>query len=232
MKEISETRYNSSIVKEWLIEFREREKEIQSQLNRLDVIETRITSIGSPTLTDMPKSPSPFQDRSTYMVGVKIDLEKEINEQQEEQKIVRKEIDTVVRSLKKAEERAVIRARYLDCAFYHENKLSDWNDVTSALFGDRDDFLDKEDSYLRRVHKIHGSALLNMAIYIEDHPVRSMLQMEKGTNYMKINILGTEYTIEERTTLEDPELEKCDGYCDKTITKKFKRLKSSQLRCI
>ena len=33
---------------------------------------------------------------------------------------------------------------------------------------------------------------------------------------MKLNILGTEYTIEERTTLDDPELKRCDGYCDKT----------------
>lgn len=32
----------------------------------------------------------------------------------------------------------------------------------------------------------------------------------------KINILGTEYTIEERTMAEDKLLEECDGYCDKT----------------
>ena len=175
MNDTSERRYDINTVKDWLLEFREREKDIQGQLNRLDVIEMRITSIGSPTLSDMPKSPSPFQDRSAYMIAVKIDLENDIKEQQTEQKRIRKSIEKVVRGLRKAEERSVIRARYLDCAFYHEDKLSDWNDVSNTLFGDRGDFLDKEESYLRRVHKIHGSALLNMARYIEEHPIPDIL---------------------------------------------------------
>lgn len=33
---------------------------------------------------------------------------------------------------------------------------------------------------------------------------------------MKVNILGTEYTIEECTAEEDVLLCDCDGYCDKT----------------
>lgn len=33
---------------------------------------------------------------------------------------------------------------------------------------------------------------------------------------MKVNILGTEYTVEERTVEEDSYLSNCDGYCDKT----------------
>lgn len=42
---------------------------------------------------------------------------------------------------------------------------------------------------------------------------------------MTVNILGTEYTIEERTESEDASLKEDDGYCDKTtklivITKK------------
>lgn len=36
--------------------------------------------------------------------------------------------------------------------------------------------------------------------------------MEKRT----VNILGTEYTIEERTIKQDKLLNDCDGYCDKT----------------
>jgi len=32
----------------------------------------------------------------------------------------------------------------------------------------------------------------------------------------KVNILGTEYTIEEKSRTEDKFLENCDGYCDKT----------------
>lgn len=33
---------------------------------------------------------------------------------------------------------------------------------------------------------------------------------------MNVNILGTEYTINERTAVEDDYLINCDGYCDKT----------------
>lgn len=33
---------------------------------------------------------------------------------------------------------------------------------------------------------------------------------------MIVNILGTDYTIEERSKTEDSYLENCDGYCDKT----------------
>lgn len=34
---------------------------------------------------------------------------------------------------------------------------------------------------------------------------------------MTVNILGTEYEIIEATAAEDAMLEKCDGYCDKTV---------------
>lgn len=33
----------------------------------------------------------------------------------------------------------------------------------------------------------------------------------------KVNILGTEYTVEERGSIDDEFLEKCDGYCDKSV---------------
>ncbi len=33
---------------------------------------------------------------------------------------------------------------------------------------------------------------------------------------MHVNILGEEWTIEERGSIDDDYLERCDGYCDKT----------------
>lgn len=47
--------------------------------------------------------------------------------------------------------RAVLRVRYLD--------LEPWEGVAEVLFGQRDDYEEKADSFLRRVHKIHGAAL-------------------------------------------------------------------------
>lgn len=175
MSNISENKYDTAAIKDWLLEFREREKDIKWQLDRLDIIEMRLGSIGSPSISDTPKSSSPSQDRNAYMIAVKIDLENEIKEQQEKQRRTREEIEKIVHKLRKAEERSVIRARYLDCAFFHGDKLSDWNDVSNMLFGDKSDFLEKEDSYLRRTHKIHGTALQNMARCIQENPEHKIL---------------------------------------------------------
>ena len=58
------------------------------------------------------------------------------------------------------DERAVIRIRYID----REN----WRTVAKMMFGMNDDFDYREDTYIRRVHKIHGSALLDMARIMEE----------------------------------------------------------------
>lgn len=152
-------RYDTDAVKYRLIEYREREKDIDSQTERLDRLEMKIRSVGSPTLSDMPKSPSPPQDRTTALIADKIDLENDIRQAIAEQRKEKEAIETILRKLRHSEERAVIRMRYFDGA--------SWNDVVDMLFGGKDDFLGKEDTYLRRTHKIHGSALLNMAIIIQ-----------------------------------------------------------------
>jgi len=159
MEHIDETRYDTDAVKYRLIEYRERAKDIESQTERLDRLEMKILSIGSPTLSDMPKSPSPPQDRTTALIADKIDLENDIRQAIAEQRREKEAIEVILRKLRHSEERAVIRMRYFDGA--------SWNDVVDMLFGGKDDFLGKEDTYLRRTHKIHGSALLNMAIIIQ-----------------------------------------------------------------
>lgn len=47
---------------------------------------------------------------------------------------------------------------------------------------------------------------------------------------MKINVLGTEYTICEKTEEQDYRMKECDGYCDKT-TKEIVVLKVSADNC-
>ena len=38
-----------------------------------------------------------------------------------------------------------------------------WPDVCEALFGDRVDYIEKYDSYMRRTLRIHGAALVGLA---------------------------------------------------------------------
>ena len=171
MSNSSEKQNEKEAIKMRLLQFRDRESDIKSLLDRLDVMEMQMKSISSPSLSDMPKSGSPFHDRMAYMIAVKVDLEAVIQKEQEEQYHIRNDIEAILKKLHKADERAVIRARYLDCTFYHENKLSDWSDVAYTLFGNRNDYADKEDSYVRRVHKIHNSALVNLTKHIEEFPI-------------------------------------------------------------
>lgn len=42
----------------------------------------------------------------------------------------------------------------------------------------------------------------------------------------KVNILGTEYHIEYKNIADDPYLEKCDGYVDRTTKKSLSETKS------
>ena len=44
---------------------------------------------------------------------------------------------------------------------------------------------------------------------------------------MNIDILGTEYTIRKQSKAENPFLNDCDGYCDKTSKKMEELLKNN-----
>ena len=83
----------------------------------------------------------------------KFDLEEDIRATLEHRRRERMFFAKIIRRLKRSDERAVIRSRYLDGA--------SWGDVVDLLYG--------EDMYRKRVFKLHGRALLSMAQYIEDN---------------------------------------------------------------
>lgn len=158
--DMEEKKYDVESVKNRLVEYRERERDIDNQIERVERLEMKMTSIGSPVISDMPKAASPSHDKIGSMIAQKEELEICIREDIQKQEKERAEIEIILKQLKHSDERAVIRMRYFDGA--------SWNDVVDMLFGGKTDFLGKEDTYLRRTHKIHGSALLNMAIFIEE----------------------------------------------------------------
>ncbi|MEZ3438039.1 MAG: DUF1492 domain-containing protein [Oscillospiraceae bacterium] len=141
-------------IKKKLKRYTERERDIENQLERIERMEAKLTSAGSPVFSDLPKAPSPSQQRMADLTNQKIDLEHKVARVIERQKAERTEIEEIIDKLEISDEKAVIRMRYLDSA--------DWDSVLSMLFGGREDFLSKEDSYKRRMYKLHGSALLNM----------------------------------------------------------------------
>jgi len=157
---MDDKRYNVDAIKQRLVEYRERERDIDNQIERLERFTMKMTSIGATVISDMPKAISPSHDRIADMVAQKEELERVIREDVQLQSEERQAIEEILKHLKHSDEKAVIRMRYFDGA--------SWNDVVDMVFGGKSDFIGKEDTYLRRVHKIHGSALLNMSIYLEE----------------------------------------------------------------
>ena len=156
---MDDNRQDVQAVKERFNDFREREKEIEYQAEAIEVLNNKLTGLGAMEITDMPRSPSPPKDRLTDLVNRKIELEEELKSIIEEQAAERKAIIKLLKKLKSADERGVIKFRYLLCL--------EWYDVNFSMFGAKEDFDEKEESYLRRVYNIHGRALINIATYLE-----------------------------------------------------------------
>ena len=138
-------------VKTRLYAYREMSRDIENQNERLERIKTKLIGVGAQSITDMPKSPSPTDDRTVELIQQKMELEEEIREVVEKRRAERAFFESV----------AVLRVRYIDNA--------SWDEVVDVLFGGKEDLLEREDIYLRRVYKLHGQALLSMAKYIEEN---------------------------------------------------------------
>ena len=162
---MSEKQYDVQAVKERLIAYREMEREIENQSELLERLVTRLEGIGAQEITDMPKAPSPSNDRMSDLISKKIELENLIGEDLAFQRSERHYFEKILKSFKLADERAIIRMRYF-------MRMS-WEEVNYSIFGGSKDYVDKEESYRRRTMKLHENALLHIAMYIEDHPEKN-----------------------------------------------------------
>lgn len=154
---MDEKRFNTDAVKTKLKEYTEKVKYYRFQCERMDRLQTRIIGVGAQVISDMPKAPSHDNDRAADLIAQKIDLEKELSESVAEILEERRGLEKAIRSLKNADQRTVILSRYIDG--------DSFRDVNELVFGGKEDFADKEDSYMRRVFNIHGAALIGLAEY-------------------------------------------------------------------
>lgn len=147
-----------SEVKEILARYVDSEREIDNQLERLSLLEDKMYSLGSPELSDMPRNPSPSHDRIAGMIGRKQQLEERVERLMKSQKTLLNCLEGVVDDIGSSDKRAVVRMRYFDG--------EKWDSVAELMFGMKDDFDDRHDSYVRRVLVLHGQALQEMAVVI------------------------------------------------------------------
>ena len=77
---MDEKRYDVNAVKERLNQYREKERDIDNQIERLERIVSKMTGAGAQVITDMPRAPSVSTDRMAELVGQKEELEASIRE--------------------------------------------------------------------------------------------------------------------------------------------------------
>lgn len=135
-------------------------RDIDNQLERLDRMEMTMASPPGPDLTGMPRGSGTPSDRTGMMVERKIELEEQIEERLAEEREERAALEAMIRQVENPDERAVLRLRYFDRA--------DWDGICAVLFSDRQDYLERIDSYQNRTYKAHGRALLRMAEILKE----------------------------------------------------------------
>lgn len=154
---MEEKRYDTGAVKEKLKDYVDKVKYYRLQCERLDRLQTKIIGVGAQVLSDMPKAPSHDNDHAVDLIAQKIDLEQELKKTVDELLEERHDIEKGIRTLKNADQRMVLLSRYIDGESFR--------DVNELLFGGKEDFADKEESYMRRLFNIHGAALIGLAAY-------------------------------------------------------------------
>lgn len=135
--------------------YREAQQDIAFSDERLTALRDQAYGLGAAKLDGMPRSQSKPVDRLGALIAQIAEVEEILSEDIQAQQTERETLEAAIRQIRKAERRAVIRLRYFDGLA--------WGDVCNTIFGARPDFLEKEDSYLRRTMKAHKSGIEDLS---------------------------------------------------------------------
>lgn len=157
-------------IKDRLFQYTIMLRDIDNQIERLIRMEESISSPSGSCLGGTSKIIGTPSDYISVMAERKLELEGQIKEAATEERKENAAIENMVKQIDNPDERAVIRMRYFDRA--------EWGDIALTLFGDRQDYLERVESYQNRTYKIHGRALLKLA-YILDKISNSAVKGSK-----------------------------------------------------
>jgi len=149
---------DADAIKDRLEIYLETEREIDKQIERLERLQTKLIGVGAQVITDMPKSHSSSTDRYADIISQKEELEVSVRQAIQEQSEVRKYFENIVKHLRNPDEKSVIRMRYFDRA--------EWDEVVEMMFGDKEDFEDRLDTFERRCYRLRRNACIHMAEYM------------------------------------------------------------------
>ena len=132
--------------------YRDLNREIDLQIERLEQMEAKAGSPSTPNLSGMPKGSSFQHDRMADTVARIADLRSEIDSLIAERDAEQKALE--------ADRRLVLRLRYFDS--------EEWEDVLFIAYGGKPDFNEKYDNYKQRVFRHHKQALTELEAISEN----------------------------------------------------------------
>lgn len=128
--------------------------ELENQMLRLEWAEHNMIGVGSPMLSDMPKNPSPSNDRLVNALNKKMEIEAEIDHISEGFMRERRVLGDAIANIGHSDYRAVLRMRYFD--------RLEWEDIVRMMYSKRKDYYDNSEKYHKAIFKVHGNALVEL----------------------------------------------------------------------
>lgn len=141
-------------VKQWLSRFAENERQLDNLIERVGLLRSRLESPRAATISGMPHSGGCEGDPIGRTLGQIEKLEEIGQDQLRKSRRLYAEINTAIdRITRRAwpDLRAVLKMRYLD--------LANWSEINFMLWGEKSDFNNHEETYLRRTYRLHAEAL-------------------------------------------------------------------------
>lgn len=148
-------------LKAWLRRYQELRRDADRLFDRLEDLRGRAEGARTAHLDGLPHGSRSDADRIGGIVAELEDLDRAALEAQQEVTAARREIAAAIKQIhgpRWADRREVLRLRYLDGLR--------WEDVAERMFGDSQDFWDRQETYLRRCFKLHGESLEELTNYV------------------------------------------------------------------
>lgn len=152
------SRSDTETVKTWLLRLRETVADAGFVEERLDALRSRAEAPRGSNLDGIPHAGSFADDKLGALVAQIEELTAENARLWNRVGELRREREAAIRRIEGrgyAELRAVLRLKYIDG--------ETWDDLTFILFGSKEDYTEREESYLRRAYKLHGKALYELS---------------------------------------------------------------------
>ena len=148
-------------LKSWLQKLPDHETDVDRLIERIEGLRGSAEAAGVSHLDGMPRSGGFGGDRLGGMVGMIDQLDREavamIQEAQRMRRVRSNAIDRIKSNGRRGwpDRCAVLRMRYLDG--------HGWPKIREMLFSRLPDYEDKLETYMRRVHRVHSEALVELA---------------------------------------------------------------------